>query len=458
MRSNGRQRAPRRVVALVAAVAIVPLAVFLWLGARLLDQDRQLEQQQARDRLQTAADLVAATLQRAIASSEQWLAAGADDWPDGAVALTFSTDGIVAVPRGRLAYLPVLPPLRSVPPEPFQAAEALEFQKHDRQGAIAAYRVLALSSDHAVRTGALMRLARNLDVAGRSGEALATYAALQRTADVAEAGVVVGLSAAWARCAIFERLGRDPELKAAATALREDLEAGRWPALESTYVTYAADATRWAGRPVSIPRGEIFSAAVSTLWKERSGPSPHETSQWRRRSMTVHDESLAVIWQSAGTTTRALIAATPFIESEWLRPVAAVAAAQSVAVELRDGSRRAIPSPAPDFRRRSVAVAAPVDGERCVRQSAVEPGYRQCIDRGQRRIHRTAPSADGRIRAAGAPGGSCQLVDRSSGDTRGRRGAASVRLRRGGVPRIPYAAHGVATIHRYVARAAGARP
>jgi hypothetical protein len=53
MRSHGRTTAPAGVVALIGAVTVVPLAVFLWLGVRLLDQDRRLEEQQVRDRLQT---------------------------------------------------------------------------------------------------------------------------------------------------------------------------------------------------------------------------------------------------------------------------------------------------------------------------------------------------------------------------------------------------------------------
>src|SRR5829696_2398864 len=107
MTSSRRAGAPRRLVALIAAITIVPLAVFLWLGVRLLDQDRRLERQQARERLQTASDLVVATLQRAAASTDQKLASGAGDWPDGAVAVTFRDNRIDVSPPRRTAFLPM---------------------------------------------------------------------------------------------------------------------------------------------------------------------------------------------------------------------------------------------------------------------------------------------------------------------------------------------------------------
>ena len=335
MPSIGRHAVLRGLVALVAVLTVVPLAVFLWLGARLLDQDRQLEQQQAADRLQTAADLVAATFQRAFSTSEQRLMSGADDWPDGAIAVTLTNQGVEVRPQGRIAYLPALPAVHAVPVEPFRAAEVLEFQKNDRAGAVAAYRVLSSSRDRAIRSGALMRLARNLDVMGRHDEALDTYAGLTGTTDVAEAGVVLGLSAAWARCVILERLNRNSDLKEEAGRLRVGLATGRWPVIEAVYVTYTVDADRWIGRrPVPTP-SEIFSVALSTLWTEHTSFGAPRTS---RRVVAVAGEPLVVIWQQAGINSRLLIAGKSFVQSQWLPGVEAVARQQSVAVEVRESA------------------------------------------------------------------------------------------------------------------------
>jgi hypothetical protein len=81
-------------------VIVVPLATLAWLGWRLLEQDRILEGQQAQERLERSADLIVATLQRSLSSSEQRLAAGATDWPEGAVSVAFDGDRIDAYPRG----------------------------------------------------------------------------------------------------------------------------------------------------------------------------------------------------------------------------------------------------------------------------------------------------------------------------------------------------------------------
>ena len=335
MTRTGRTPVPWRVLTLVVALTVVPLAVFLALGTRLLDQDRRLEEQRARDRLQTAAELVAATLHRAISSSEQRLISAAADWPDGAIAVTMTSNAVDVRPPGRVAYLPVVPALQPVPLEPFRDAEVLEFQKRDRIAAIAAYRAMAFSADRAVRAGALLRLARNLDEVGRHDQALDAYAALAGTDDIAEAGVVLGLSAAWARCVVLERLARGTELKAEAERLRQDLAIGRWPVVESVYLAYAADADRWIGRPVAATRSELFSTALSTVWRDRERRSFDE-SRSSRRSIAVGGEQFAVVSQPAGTTLRVLIASGPFVRSEWLSGVEAVAAAQSVAVEVRE--------------------------------------------------------------------------------------------------------------------------
>jgi hypothetical protein len=58
--SQGPRFCAPKLVALIAAITIAPQELFLWLGTRLLQQDRPLEQQQARDRQQTAADLIVA--------------------------------------------------------------------------------------------------------------------------------------------------------------------------------------------------------------------------------------------------------------------------------------------------------------------------------------------------------------------------------------------------------------
>jgi type VI protein secretion system component VasK len=71
MLARGSPRPPRKLIALIGAITVVPLVTLLWLGWRLLEQDHVLEGQQIQQRVERGADLVVAALQRAIAGSEQ---------------------------------------------------------------------------------------------------------------------------------------------------------------------------------------------------------------------------------------------------------------------------------------------------------------------------------------------------------------------------------------------------
>ena len=144
---------PRGLVTLIVGITVVSLAILSWLGWRLIEQDRMLEGEQAKQRIERAADLVVAALQRALAADEQRLAAGSEQWPDGAVAVIFR-DGLVrAYPRERLAYFPVVQPLREAPAAAFSEGEEAEFRRGDHAAAIGVFREMAKSSDPAVRAG-----------------------------------------------------------------------------------------------------------------------------------------------------------------------------------------------------------------------------------------------------------------------------------------------------------------
>src|SRR6266852_4623601 len=67
MASSRAHLPPRNLVALILGITVAPLATLLWLGWRLLEQDRMLAGQQVQQRVERAADLVVAVLQRAVA-------------------------------------------------------------------------------------------------------------------------------------------------------------------------------------------------------------------------------------------------------------------------------------------------------------------------------------------------------------------------------------------------------
>src|SRR5947209_8063503 len=121
----------RRLGALIVGITVVPLATLLWLGWRLLEQDHMLENQQVRQRVEHAADLAVAALQRGLSLSEQRLAADSQQWPEAAVAITFRDGRVEAYPKERVAYFPVIPPLREASAATFTQGEDLEFRRRD---------------------------------------------------------------------------------------------------------------------------------------------------------------------------------------------------------------------------------------------------------------------------------------------------------------------------------------
>ena len=56
----------RRIIAVFVAITCVPAATVLWLGWRLLEQDRRLEAQQKQERREQAADRAVRSLQAAL--------------------------------------------------------------------------------------------------------------------------------------------------------------------------------------------------------------------------------------------------------------------------------------------------------------------------------------------------------------------------------------------------------
>jgi hypothetical protein len=113
MRGYPSRLPPRGLLGLIAAVTVVPLAVLLWLGWQVLEQDTRLEQQRRTEQVTAVSDRVVAALDRAVATTEQRLAAGATDWPADAVTVRIAGNRLVVEPRRHVAFLPTVPPLET---------------------------------------------------------------------------------------------------------------------------------------------------------------------------------------------------------------------------------------------------------------------------------------------------------------------------------------------------------
>ncbi len=336
---------------LVAAVTVVPLATLLWLGWRLIAQDRALETQQIAQRLERAADLAVTGLQRAISESTQDLFGGSGPWPEGVVAVTRRGEQLEVLPPGRVAYLPVVPPLDEAPASTFARGDTLEFRQQAYEAAHAEFRRLSMSADRPTRAGALLRLGRSLRRQGRTDEALAVYARMKELDDVAIEGVPAGLVARYARCRVFDEDERREELRSEAREIRSALDAGVWRLTGPVYALYAADAAKWSGdanhlvekgRRQQPSSAEVLAEAVEALWKRWQSMDPNAPRTSGADSLEIHGQTVTATWQWSDEGLRALVATTGFVQAQWLRAIAPIEAEQQIAVELRRPDGRPI--------------------------------------------------------------------------------------------------------------------
>src|SRR5208283_2977436 len=104
-----------------------------WLGWRLISQDRIVEAQRARERLEQAADRIASNFRRSLDAEGQLQG----------LTLTITRDSISVAPPGRLLYYPHPAPEAEAPASAFREGETYEFRQGQPQLAIAFYQRLA---------------------------------------------------------------------------------------------------------------------------------------------------------------------------------------------------------------------------------------------------------------------------------------------------------------------------
>lgn len=323
------------------AITLAPATALAWLSWRLLQQDRALESQRVRERLERSADLVVAALARRLGEAENQLAANpaapAADPAGNALLVSFTSGGIEVRPGGRLLYYPVVAPSAPEPPaEVFQAGEAFEYRRQDSPSAIAAFRELSRSPDPLIRAGALLRLARNLRKNGQADEAFAVYGQLTRLGPLPVAGMPADLLARAARCARLQELGQMPELQREAAALSADLEHGRWPLDRAAYLLHTEAARRWASLPPDTTAGRRHSLAlaeaVEWLWNQWQQLPRDQPDRRGRQSLWLPDGPVVVLWHANRDKLTALVAGPRHVESAW----GAVWSEQRVALALSD--------------------------------------------------------------------------------------------------------------------------
>jgi len=222
-------RPPRHLLVVLLLVTAASVSALLWFGWQLTEQESAVEAQRSRERLEQAADRIAALLRANLAETgERLAAAAAAPSPAGikpesgqSLLLVLTQDRLSAYPPGRLLYTPVPEHAAEAPESAFAEGEAAEIRQQQLEEAAGMYRRLSETKDRALHAGALMRLARVLRKSGQTEEARAVYERLSRMDGVRVAGAPAELVARHALC----DLSRD---SADGMRLQQDLLAGRW--------------------------------------------------------------------------------------------------------------------------------------------------------------------------------------------------------------------------------------
>jgi len=334
---------------------LVLAATLGWLGWRLLEQDRALENQRTQERLDNAADLIETSLLRQFSESEDQLtglsalsdpelsarASGLTGQSAGsAVIIIFRPQGVDAYPRNGLVYYPFLSSAREAPTSTFEAGEALEFQQKDPAKAITVFRELSRSKDPLIRAGALLRLGRNLRKVQQPREALDVYDELEQLGATPIGGLPAELLARHARCVLLDELKRTIQVKQEAGALYANLHSGRWQISRGAYRFYAQETRRWYSPDAELQARErealATTASVELLWEEWQRIHRGEGLSAGHRSLWLFERPMLLAWRTTSDRLVALVAGPHYLEQHWLLSLQPLMDRQGVRLALTD--------------------------------------------------------------------------------------------------------------------------
>jgi signal transduction histidine kinase len=319
----------QRTTLLFLAMAVVAVCALIWMGLRLIQQDRVLESQQLEEKREMAADRAVASLEQLLTNEERKLT------QQGLEDLSPSTDDFIKVywnrgeintwPENHLLYYPFVPPGKETSSQLFQDAERAEFQDKDYNRAINLLGAFTRYKDSGVQAAAKLRLARNLIKAERYDEALTAYDELGReTAQSAHtvSGVPIELIARNARCALLSYREDFDRLQHEAKGLYQDLQGRRWRLDRSSYIYYVQQVTEWFdSEPESDLKSAAMAEAIAWLWDRIQGDGKVNPNETRRELLLVHEQSITIIWQGSNDRITAIVAGPHYQQVQWFDPL-----------------------------------------------------------------------------------------------------------------------------------------
>jgi len=266
-------------IALTILLVAVPLGVLACLGWLLIDQDRKLETQREHERLENAAIRLADSLAAAQEATGRAL-------PPDSVRIVVGARGLIDRDGVALPYYPAVALQQEAPPGLFAAAETAEFQGAAPVRAAERYRILARSTDPAVRAGALMRLARVRRNQGRTEEALATYEDLAAMGGAVVFDSPAELVARRQRILLLDARGDSKAAADERKSLARVLSEGRYALDPVTLEFYSQDVTVEQCHP------ELASTVAE--WWPRWELQPSGRTTW-----VTGNAAFAVVWRRA---------------------------------------------------------------------------------------------------------------------------------------------------------------
>jgi signal transduction histidine kinase len=314
--------APRGLLILFGTVVALPAATLVFLGVRLLQQDRELARQRRAEVLDQAVDRAVRALGDDLAALQKRLSE--PSWsptqsPPGSVYVLMARGEVRVAPSSALAYYPVVQTMKEPPPAPFGELDATEFKARDLPKALELSRRLAVSADPLVQAGALLRQARILRKMGRAADALPIYGALAAFTTISINGSPADLVARKTRCLLFKELARADELRQEAAALDRDLDAGRWQLDRVSYEYVSAQLDEWMGlarQPHAD--GERLAAAVEWLYQQWTRTPGGELRPTGARSLATDGTTVTVVWGSAEGRLPVFVGGQEYLQGQWL--------------------------------------------------------------------------------------------------------------------------------------------
>ena len=429
-------RPPRRTLAVFLCLMLVLGGALGWLGWQLLKQDRALEGQRLQERLELAADQMAAALQQSLADLESYLSfvpsPGAKEPPDGVLVLQATKRSRRRLPARRPALLsrdsgrrraaggdlrrrrnPGVPAQRSGPERPRSSGSW-----PDRRIPGCAPAPCCAWGGTSAKPAAMRKPSKpTTSSPGSAGRSVL--------------GLPAELMAREARGTVLEAIGKREELRKEASLLHSALWSGRWSLLRPAWEYHGEEAQRWLGARLLTEREQnalALSIAAESIYRQWTGRAGIERAPDLKIRRSAGADLLDGDFGSAGR--RAGGARTTSVR-QWAEALQG----RSVQGALIDADGQVMIGSFDKSGPQAVRTAAATRLPGTLHATSADPG----ADDGGR--CRAAPPAVRGIRGAG-PGASGRLLfHHALHRPRAGRGQAPVRVRVGGVARIPDPAH-----------------